>query len=514
MNNSLFRAPSGKSYAFTFALVSSLFLLWGFCNGMIDIMDKHFQDQLSLTKAQSAWVQFAHYMGYAIMALPAGLLTRKIGYKGGIIFGLLLVAAGGFWFLPATSIAAFWAFLLGVCLIAMGLTVLETVANPYTTVLGPKEFAATRINLAQSMNGVGWIFGPIVGAQFFYAQAGASSGPVQIYVPYVGVGVVVLAIAVLFFFANVPDVKTEDDYHTDDEKPAPTAERQVNHGLAFIMMFVNVVFVGLSVYLVLHTILPFCGMSEANVNRILAPAIALATLATLPFLRAGTKTISTHSIWAHPHFSGATVAQFVYVAAQAGIFSFFINVMTVDSKTGFCLVPALPAGWADIGWLKGMFEAGKDGLLHISNKGAGTLASAGFFCFLAGRLVGALLMRMFSAHRILVLFATRSASSPAFWSSPSSAGSRSGASSSSTSPCRSCIPRSSRSASTASARRPRRRPRPSSSCPSPAVRCCRSSWAGLAMNTTWLSLSSCPWPASSWSRSTACFGRSSAARPA
>src|ERR1700748_1666199 len=125
----LFQLPDGKNMAFTFILVSSLFLLWGLCNGMIDVMDKHFQDQLHLTKAQSAWVQFAHYMGYTLMALPAGLLTRRIGYKGGIIFGLLLVSLGGFWFLPATKIAMFWAFLLGVCLIAMGLTVLEAVAN-------------------------------------------------------------------------------------------------------------------------------------------------------------------------------------------------------------------------------------------------------------------------------------------------------------------------------------------------------------------------------------------------
>src|SRR4051812_48268231 len=153
----------GKNLAFTFGLVSSLFLIWGFCNGMIDTMDKHFQDQLGLTKAQSAWVQFAHYMGYALMALPAGLLTRRIGYKGGIIFGLVLVALGGLWFMPATQISQFWAFLMGVCLIAMGLTVLETVANPYTTVLGPKEYGASRINLAQSCNGIGWILGPIVG---------------------------------------------------------------------------------------------------------------------------------------------------------------------------------------------------------------------------------------------------------------------------------------------------------------------------------------------------------------
>src|ERR1700753_4182046 len=105
---SMFTGEDGRNLVFTFALVSSLFLLWGFCNGMIDIMDKHFQDQLHLSKAQSAWVQFAHYMGYAIMSLPAGALTRRLGYKGGIIFALFLVSFGGFWFIPATHIAEFW----------------------------------------------------------------------------------------------------------------------------------------------------------------------------------------------------------------------------------------------------------------------------------------------------------------------------------------------------------------------------------------------------------------------
>ena len=141
----MFKSQDGKNYLFTFMLVSTLFLLWGICNGMIDVMDKHFQDFLHLSKSQSAWVQFAHYLGYLLMALPASWLARKLGYKGGIITGLILVSIGGFWFIPATNIASFWAFLLGVCVIAMGLTVLETVANPYTTVLGPKQFAATRI---------------------------------------------------------------------------------------------------------------------------------------------------------------------------------------------------------------------------------------------------------------------------------------------------------------------------------------------------------------------------------
>src|SRR5580704_596929 len=129
---SIFVLEDGTNLMFTFILVSSLFLLWGFCNGMIDVMDKHFQEELSLTKSQSAWVQFAHYLGYFLMSMPAGWLASKLGYKGGIIAGLLLVAAGGLWFIPATRISemvrtgsissntAFVGFLAGVCIIATG----------------------------------------------------------------------------------------------------------------------------------------------------------------------------------------------------------------------------------------------------------------------------------------------------------------------------------------------------------------------------------------------------------
>ncbi len=165
----LFASEDGKSLLLPFVLVSSLFLLWGLCNGMIDVMDKHFQTELGLSKAQSAWVQFAHYLGYFLMAIPAGWLATRLGYKGGIIAGLLMVAVGGFWFIPATHInelaqagrvsaaTAFVGYLTGVCVIAAGLTFLETIANPYATVLGPSRYAATRINLAQSCNGIGWI---------------------------------------------------------------------------------------------------------------------------------------------------------------------------------------------------------------------------------------------------------------------------------------------------------------------------------------------------------------------
>ena len=323
----MFVLADGRNVTVTFVLVSSLFLLWGFCNGMIDVMDKHFQSELHLTLAQSAWVQFAHYLGYFLMALPAGWLATKLGYKGGIITGLLMVAAGGFWFIPATSIASFWAFLVGVCVIASGLTFLETIANPYTTVLGTERYAATRINLAQSCNGIGWIFGPIAGAAFFYGKdaSGRSTGAETLWIPYAAVGVVVLLLAVVFCFAPVPDIKMEDDYHLDD--------------------------------------------GAADVS---------------------------HSIWSHPHFTMAVAAQFLYVAAQAGIFSFFINYMT--SQT-----PPIPESLR-AGALASWFEPGTTGVVRFTDAGAATLASLGFVCFLIGRFTGAAILRVFAAHRVLALY--------------------------------------------------------------------------------------------------------------
>lgn len=397
----MFVTEDGKSVFFTFCIVSSLFLLWGFCNGMIDVMDKHFQEELHLSLSQSAWVQFAHYLGYFLMSLPAGWLAIKLGYKGGIIVGLLLVACGGFWFIPATRIAAFWAFLLGVCVIASGLTFLETVANPYTTVLGDKRFAATRINLAQSCNGIGWMLGPIAGGMFFYSKdaAGHNTGGQTLWIPYAGVAVLVIVLALVFFFASVPDIKTTDEYHIDDKDTGAllgaAGERQINRRLVYFLMLLNAaVLVGVFV-MILWVILGTLGSSAATVASVLwsvaAGATVLAAIALYPVVRKMTH----HSIWSHPHFSGATLAQFFYVAAQAGIFSFLINYMTSE-------VPALPSSWTS-GWMKGWFDL-KDGIFHFSDKGASNLASFGFFCFLAGRFSGAAILRKFSAHKVLGLY--------------------------------------------------------------------------------------------------------------
>ena len=398
----LFILPDGKNMTVTFFLVASLFLLWGFCNGMIDTMDKHFQDQLHLTKAQSAWVQFAHYMGYTIMALPAGLLTRRIGYKGGIIFGLLLVSLGGFWFLPATHIATFWAFLLGVCLIAMGLTVLETVANPYTTLLGPKDRGAARINLAQSFNGIGWILGPIVGGMYFYSAGGVEVAQGQLYIPYVGIAVVVLVLAVFFYFAYVPDIKTEDQYHTDEAGPSDEISMHegkfYNRGLIYFLMFCNIAVMGFAAYMILNLILPACGVAKLTVDRLVPAIVGIGVLIPALLIIPSARKITHHNIWAHPHFSSATLAQFLYVAAQAGIFSFFINYVIAE-------MPAVSKAIAD-GWLVHGNDVPKelDGITQyfVNEKGATRLQGlVAFVLFCSGRFVGSALVSKAPANKVL-----------------------------------------------------------------------------------------------------------------
>jgi MFS family permease len=218
--SAMFRSRDGRNLALTFTLVTSLFLLWGFCNGMIDILNKHFQETLHISKFQSGFVQFANYIAYFLMAIPAGLLAKRFGYKGGILIGLALIALGAFWFIPATGIGAYWAFLAGLFIIAAGMTCLETIANPYATLLGPSDSGALRINLAQSFNGIGWILGPVVGGQFVFAGAERSGASGGLYIPYLGVGVVVLILMIVFAFAYVPDLQDEEVVPMDDKGKA------------------------------------------------------------------------------------------------------------------------------------------------------------------------------------------------------------------------------------------------------------------------------------------------------
>ena len=203
---------NSRPYLFPFILVTSLFFLWGLAYGLLDVLNKHFQDALNVTKTRSTLLQAAYFGAYFLVALPAGIFMNRFGYKGGIILGLLLYATGAFLFFPSAQAQSFNFFLLSLFILASGLTFLETAANPYVTVLGKPETSAFRLNLSQSFNGVGSFVGPIIGAQLFFSEnTNAASDLQSVQYVYIIIGVIVLLIAALFWKTSLPEIREEQE---------------------------------------------------------------------------------------------------------------------------------------------------------------------------------------------------------------------------------------------------------------------------------------------------------------
>ncbi|HEY5233892.1 MAG TPA: sugar MFS transporter [Verrucomicrobiae bacterium] len=372
----LFRLPDGRNLFITFALVTSLFLLWGFCNGMIDILNKHFQDSLHINKQQSGLVQFANYLGYFLMAIPAGLIARKFGYKSGILVGLVLIASGAFWMIHAVGIGTYSAFLLGLFVIAAGMTCLETIANPYTTVLGPPESGATRINIAQTFNGVGWILGPIVGGHFVFGGGGDGSSDATAAVasgtnanaglvtPYLGIGIFVAVLIVMFIMSKVPDLHAEDESKKTSLKPSGGQFAGIGVALAVVW--------GLLYFF----IAPILGLVWALLNlpaNLLDPTkYGLIVAAYIGSFMVVTK---NWDMFRRKHFTLGVIAQFLYVAAQTGIFSFCVNYIIENDPD---VTPA---------------------------KAAAMLGGIGFVLFTVGRFFGSVIISQFKPHLVLAAYA-------------------------------------------------------------------------------------------------------------
>ena len=201
----LVRTRDGRNFLVPFILITSLFFLWGVAHSILDVLNKHFQDTMEITRTRSALIQAVVYGGYFVMALPAGRLIRRFGYRTGVLTGLVLYGLGALLFIPGGRIGSFEFFLLALFVIGCGLTCLETASNPYVTVLGEPEGSERRINLAQSFNGLGWICGPLVGGFFLFAGGG------DVTTPYAVLGTLVLLIAVVFSRVRLPEIGQEAD---------------------------------------------------------------------------------------------------------------------------------------------------------------------------------------------------------------------------------------------------------------------------------------------------------------
>ena len=199
-----------RRYLLPFVLITTLFFLWGFARAILDVLNKHFQNELHISISQSALIQVSTYLGYFIMAIPAGLFINRFGYRRGVVFGLALFALGAFLFVPGANIGTFEVFLGALFVIGCGLTFLETAANPYVTELGSPQTATSRLNLSQSFNGMGSIFATFSVGLFLFRND-SEGGNVAI--PYVVLGVVVLLIALVFSRVQLPEIQptTEDE---------------------------------------------------------------------------------------------------------------------------------------------------------------------------------------------------------------------------------------------------------------------------------------------------------------
>ncbi|RQO66647.1 L-fucose:H+ symporter permease [Pedobacter sp. KBW01] len=213
---------------FAFVLITSLFFLWGFALNLNPILIPHLKKACQLTDSQSALIDSASYIAYFLLAIPAGKFMQKYGYKGGIIVGLLLFAAGAFLFYPAAVSRQYGFFLFAIFVIASGLTFLETAANPYITILGNPATATQRLNFAQSFNGLAAFMAPLLGGIFILsgktlskAQEKAMSLPElndyldheasSVRLPFILIGIVVSLIVILLWKTRLPDIKEQDN---------------------------------------------------------------------------------------------------------------------------------------------------------------------------------------------------------------------------------------------------------------------------------------------------------------
>ncbi|MGD0139934.1 MAG: MFS transporter [Tepidisphaeraceae bacterium] len=194
-------------------MVASLFFIWGFCHAMLDVLNKHFQNILHVSKTQSGLVQTSVFGAYLLMAFPAALLIRRIGYQRGILVGLLILAFGAFLFIPAgLEFKTFWSFCFALFILSTGLACIETAANPYVTVLGSKDGAAGRLSVAQAFNSCAYIIAPTVGGILLFGHKAQAGAPVDFHTliaPYAVLGCVVLVIFGVFALIKLPAIESD-----------------------------------------------------------------------------------------------------------------------------------------------------------------------------------------------------------------------------------------------------------------------------------------------------------------
>ncbi|MDB5025606.1 MAG: fucP 1 [Mucilaginibacter sp.] len=205
-----------RQYVVILLFITSLFMLWGIALTLCDVLNRHFQNVLHVSKSRSALVQLSMFGAYAVMGIPAGIFMKKFGYKSGVLLGLFLYATGAFLFVPAANAESFNFFRIALFVLACGLATLETVAHPFVASLGDQRTSDQRINFSQAFNGLGGVIGPLIGS-YFILKAGRehSNDLVSVMHLYIVIGAVIALIGVAFAFVKVPQLGDSHNVTTD-----------------------------------------------------------------------------------------------------------------------------------------------------------------------------------------------------------------------------------------------------------------------------------------------------------
>lgn len=260
-------AKPARSLSGPLALAISCFLIWGLAYGLLDVLNKHFQETLHVSKAQSSWLQIAYFGAYLLWSIPSGMLLQWKGFKFGMVAGLVVTASGAFLFVPSAQAASFPVFVFSMFVLATGLCVLETAADTYVSVLGEPDDATKRLNLAQSFNALGVFCGPIIGGSLFFNDnvarvLGGAQQSVQF--TYLTIGVAVLAFAVFVARSWLPEIKAEDHHAAANDAAVPLL-KQRHFVFGFITQFVYIGSqVGVYAFFLNHVTETWAGMTTQS----------------------------------------------------------------------------------------------------------------------------------------------------------------------------------------------------------------------------------------------------------
>lgn len=234
-----------KKFIITFVFVTSLFLLWGVAHSISDVLNKHFQNVLRLSKSQSGLIQFSVFGAYFFMSIPAGLFMKRFGYKSGVMLGLLLFASGAFMFVPAANQVSFPFFRLALFVLGCGMATLETVAHPFVAALGDQRTSDRRINFSQSFNALGTMIGPALGSSLLLAGSAAAGDLASVKTLYTGIGIVLVVVALIFACIKIPALSLAHGEHeaaalNTDNAPGTKLFQHRHFVWAVIAQFFNV----------------------------------------------------------------------------------------------------------------------------------------------------------------------------------------------------------------------------------------------------------------------------------